>query len=138
MKKYEKIQVKGTFFTMKGFYFLFKPLFVPYNKIISKAQELGLKVKGGEKFNGILESPVSFGFGWVGIEIEDGPVNNNNIIKISQEFMAYEHIGSYSGIAQACKDIMVDYPEAQKTYILYLKDINVTPEQDLRTLILFK
>ena len=135
---YEKIQVKGTFFTMKGFYLFFMPIFVPYNKIISKAKEQGFVVKGGNKFNGIIEQSKSFGFGWIGVEIEDVQTNNPNVLKINQEFFSSEYLGSYKGMGQAFKDIMLDYPNIIETYNLYLNDPKITPENELRTLILFR
>jgi hypothetical protein len=136
--KYEKLQVKGTFFAMRGFYLFFIPLFVPYKKITSKAQELGLKVKGNGKFNGIIEKGMAFGFGWIGIEIEEGPVDNKNIIKINQEFSSYEYRGEYKNIGTAYRNIMTDKPEAKEFYNLYLNDPSITPLEERKTLILFR
>lgn len=135
---YEKIEVKGTFFTMKGFYLFFMPIMVPYNKIATKAKEQGFVVKGGGKFNGIIEKGVSFGMGWIGIEINDLETTNANVIRINQEFNSYEHTGSYKGIGQAIKEIMIDYPKIIESYNLYLNDPITTPEDQLKTLILFR
>ncbi|MFS8131455.1 MAG: hypothetical protein ACMG57_05790 [Candidatus Dojkabacteria bacterium] len=135
---YEKIQVKGTFFTMRGFYLFFMPMMVPYNKLSGKAKEQGFVVKGGNKFNGIIEKSVSFGRGWIGEEIEDVQTSNANVIRINQEFNAYEYTGSYKGIGQAFKDIMIDFPKIIESYNLYLNDPQITPEDQLKTLILFR
>jgi len=135
---YEKIQVKGTFFTMKGLYLFYMPIMVPYNKISDKAKEQGFLVKGGNKFNGIIEKATSFGRGWIGVEIQDVETSNANIIRINQEFNSYEYIGNYKGIGQAMKEIMMDYPDILETYNLYLNDPTTTPESELKTLILFR
>ena len=114
------------------------PIFVPYNKIVAKAQELGLKVKGADRFNGILEKGMAFGFGWIGIEIEEGPVDNKNIIKINQEFSSYQYLGEYKNIGTAYRTIMTDMPEAKEFYNLYLNDPETTPKPERKILILFR
>lgn len=135
---YEKIQVKGTFYTMRGFYFFFIPIFVPYNKIITKAEQQGFLVKGGNKFNGILEKNRSFGFGWIGVEIQDVETSNANVIRINQEFNSHEYVGSYRNIEKEFRSIMLDFPQIIESYNLYLNDPKATPEPERKTLILFR
>ncbi len=139
---YESITIEGTFFTMKGFYFFFKPLRVPYHKLYYEAKKAGYKLKNLDKdgFIPIVEKSKSFGFGWIGVEVENSEkaANDSRIIKLSGEYKSYEHEGPYNQLGRVYKEIMEDEPAAKEYYSIYLNNPATTEEENLKTLICFR
>lgn len=137
---YKQIRVNGVFFRIPAFFLMFTPFRVPYGKAHQLATKQGftLKTTSAQEFNGILEKPVSFGRGWIAVEIEPPASEHPRVFRFEGDFQGYLHIGPYSKIGKAYKQIMKDNPRAKEFYNLYMNDPKVARPSDLRTLVLFR
>lgn len=118
--EYSKETIKVTLKTMPGWFFFFRPLRVPYDKL---AQE-----KGGPMW----EKSASFGRGWIGIEHPEGDT------KIAGEFNTYVHKGSYKGLGKTFQQIMQDHSSAREFYTIYVNSPKEVSEAELETKIVFR
>lgn len=133
---FEKKSLDGYYFTTKGFYIFFIPVYVPYKKIYAMADAAGLKKK--EAFGPILESGGVFGFGWIGVEVEKPSEARSDVKHFQGEFQMFEHRGPYKNLGQSYKKIMKGCPEKTEYYNLFLDDPEKIPAEQLRTQILFR
>ncbi len=102
----------------------------------SPAEAAGLKKK--EAFGPILESGRLFGFGWIGIEVEQPTSARSDVIHVKGDFQMYEHRGPYKTLGKAYKKIMKECPSKKEYFNLYLDDPEKVQPENLRTQILFK
>ncbi|MBY0472117.1 hypothetical protein K2X30_13200 [bacterium] len=110
-------KLDGYFFTAKGFYIFFIPIFVPYHKIYGKAKEVaGFKLK--QDFGPILESGKLFGLGWIGVEVEKA----SGARHVQGTFKMYEHKGPYQELGRVYKEVMKDCSKKAESFNLYLDD----------------
>ncbi len=116
--KQEKINVKLK--TMSGWFFLFRPVLVPYDKLAEK--------KVGEMW----EKSVAFGKGWIG-----APHSKGNV-EIVGEFNTYVHKGSYTELGKTFQQIMKDHPQAREFYSVYLNNPRKVKPEELETKIIFR
>ena len=107
---YSKKKLDAYYFTTKGFYAFFIPVRVPYKQIYPMADSAGVKKK--ETFGPIMESGKSFGFGWIGVEIEKPSQPRNDVKNVTGEFETYEHKGAYKTLGKAYRKIMKERPSA--------------------------
>jgi hypothetical protein len=133
---FQKKRLDGYYFCVRGFYILKIPVRVPYNSIYEMARAAGYKERVA--LGPILEWPKMFGFGSIGIEIENPSTADSNVIKMSQTYEMYEHRGPYKTIGQACTKIMKEKGRVKEMLNLYLDDPAKVAGKDCRTQILFR
>lgn len=137
MGDYEEINISGTFYTLSSFYFFYFPIKLPFQTLEDKI-EIN-KIETFEKgFNGILEKPRGFGFGWVGVQIKDDYQISKRIKKVEDDFYYFEHTGTRSSIGETYKKIIQTNTTANNFYNLYLTDPNNTKGDEMRIWVLFK
>ncbi|NJL97115.1 GyrI-like domain-containing protein [Candidatus Gracilibacteria bacterium] len=129
---FKKIDTKLA--TMRGFFIMFRPFRVPYDKIANVLQEK--KVKIDHKL-GMFESAPVFGWGWIGMSTEKD-VEGMKTKQVLGDFVAFDYKGSYKGLPQAWRQIMKDYPNGCEYYSIYVNNPNKVNEEDLLTTIIFK
>ncbi len=134
-KGYYHKQVDASFATMKGFYAMFMPVLVPYKKLHDKLVRMNV---GVDWSTGMIESAPGFGRGWIGVAVDKQVDVDLPRKDIKGEFVAFDHNGSYKGLAKTWKQIMSDYPNGKEFYSLYLNNPRETAEKDLRTTIIFR
>ncbi|MEI6728218.1 MAG: GyrI-like domain-containing protein [bacterium] len=125
------VNFKGYFYTLTGLFFMFAPVFVPYDKIYHKAKEAGYQV---DSDFGLLERGTFIGPGKIGVKV--GPKKDQDTSKltlIEGDFKVYEHKGSYKKLGDAFKTIMQENPESKTYYSIYKNSPNVVKEEDLLT-----
>lgn len=125
------INFKGYFYTLTGLFFMFAPVFVPYNNIKDKAKEAGFKVDWDF---GLWEKGAFIGPGKIGVKVE--PKKDQDISKltvIEGEFKVYEHKGSYKKLGDTFKTIMQENPKSKTYYSIYKNSPNEVIEEDLLT-----
>lgn len=127
---YEKVTLNQTFATMKGFYILFRPFMVPYDKIASH-------VESSLDF-GMIECAPLFGNGWIGLPVNSPQDTDLETKTVQGVFISYTHVGPYKGLGQAYKKIMKDYPKSKDFYNVYVSEPDKTPAEELITKILFR
>jgi hypothetical protein len=132
---YFTTQLDAHFFILKGCFWNYIPVWVPYGRISGQAQKNKLEID--PKF-GVLEKAVPFGKGWIGIKVQNNQAKNQNLLHLHGEYQTHEHLGSYRKLWKTYQIIMRDYPKATDFYNLYLNDPKITPEKELKTRILFK
>jgi hypothetical protein len=121
------------FYTLKGFFFFWMPLMVPYGKLAPKAKEAGYTPKAP-----IIEEGVKFGNGTVGIVVENPKEGDINIKHYKGEYLSYAHYGSYRTLGKSFQAIMKSYPSSHSFLSLYTNAPGDVEEKDLETIILFK
>lgn len=130
--EYTTYEISGRFFKLPSYYFLFRPIFLNYDKVYAAANKTGYTVKD----KAILEKPASFGKGWISVLV-DGPASKYTT-DINETLKAVEHNGSYKDIGQTYKQIMTENPQANLFLNLYLNNPKQVSEQELKTIVLFK
>jgi hypothetical protein len=133
---YGKKSLDAYYFRTTGFYIFFIPVMVPYKKVYEMAENVGLMKK--EAFGPILEWPKMFGFGSVGVEIENPKQERSDVVKVSGTFDMYEYTGPYKTLGQAYKKIMNEKGKAKEYLNLYLDDPEKVAPEQCRTQILFR
>ncbi len=136
MQNYTTHKINSTFYTKRGFFLMYMPFGVPYNKIAADAKAEGFTLED----DNILEKATSFGFGWIGVAVSGIPESfvGSNLITIDGEFRGLEHVGAYKELSKAYKSIMTDFPNAREFYSVYLNNPNVVGKENVKTLILFR
>lgn len=124
------------YFKTSGFYFFYIPVSVPYKKIYAMAESAGVNLK--EQFGPILESGKSFGFGWIGVEIEKPSNDRADVIHVKGEYETYEHRGAYKTLGKAYQKLRKERPGKKEYLNMYLDDPAKVKPNDCRTLILFR
>ena len=132
----KEYKLQGNFFRMRGFYYMYRPLFVPYSKIYEVANYFGLTpVEKSDLF--MVERGVMFGFGWIGIEVVEDDRINKDILYIDDTYKSFLHKGAYNKIGETYKEVMKSCPG--KDYLnVYVNSPENTKRDSLKTLILFK
>lgn len=133
---FSKKPIDGYYFRIKGFYFFFIPVKVPYKQIYSLADAAGLKKK--EAFGPILEWSKMFGFSWIGIEVEKPATNRDDVVRVTGDFEMYEHVGPYKDLGKAYKKIMKERPGLKECFNLYIDDPDKVSPDKCRTQVLFR
>ncbi|MCX6125032.1 MAG: hypothetical protein NTV34_09850 [Proteobacteria bacterium] len=136
MSMYSKKSLDGFYFRTTGFYIFFIPVKVPYKQIYTAADAAGLKKR--EAFGPILEWPKMFGFGFIGVEVENPGSDRSDVVKVHGTFDMYEHRGSYKTLGQSYKKIMKEKPKPKEFLNLYLDDPDKVAPDQCRTEILFR
>lgn len=131
---YEEYSIDATFYTLKGFFFFYMPLRVPYAKLEQAAKDAGYTIKNKQ----IIEKGKAFGNGWIGIEVESAKEQDQNVVQIKGDFKATKHIGSYRQLSSVFKQVMQDHPEAKEFYSVYLNTPMEVEQDKLETLVVFR
>lgn len=134
--EYQTINLTGTYFTLNGWFFMFRPVFVPYSKIAAKVQDAGLSLKTNSD-KGMLEYAPMLGLGWIGLEINETNTDHPRVKKLSGEYTYYTHIGSYKKMGEVYQTIMKENPNAKNFLNAYIKTPIDTKEDELETRILW-
>jgi len=132
---YYSKEINAKFATIKGFYLMFRPFRVPYAKLAPMLEEK--KAKYDKKLIGMIESAPAFGNGWIGFAVKED-VEGMVMKEVKGDFVAYDHKGSYKGLAQTWRKIMKDYPHGKDYYTIYVSKPDEVEEKDLITTIVFK
>jgi hypothetical protein len=133
---YGKTNVDAHYFTTRGFYLFFIPVGVPYKKLYQLADAAGVKKK--LEFGPILEKGSMFGFGWIGVEIEQPKNAREDVVHLSGDFETYQHKGAYKTLGKAYKKVMKERGKSREYYNLYLDDPSSTQADQCRTDIWFR
>ncbi|GAB4148812.1 MAG: hypothetical protein OHK0017_11930 [Patescibacteria group bacterium] len=129
-------KVHNKFFTLPGFYLMYLPIIVPYDRLEKESEKFSLEPD--EKFDGLIEKATGFGWGWIGMAVKGQSGVSEQIKEVIANFVGYEYVGKYSEMGKIYKKIMADYPTATDFYNVYLtKPGEVKPEQSI-THILFR
>lgn len=126
---YQKVTLEEEFVIMKGWYALFRPVKVPYEK---------LKAAAKMQKPGMIECAPAFGRGWIGVPKPKDYKGALETRKVTGDFIVYEVQGPYKNMGPAYAKVMKDYPKAKKFYNLYVNDPNKVEEKDYITQILFQ
>ena len=125
------VNFKGYFYTLTGIFFLFAPVFVPYDSIKDKAKEAGFKV---DSEFGLWEKGAFIGPGKIGVKVEPKKdQDTSKLTLIEGGFKVYEHKGSYKKLGETFKTIMQENPGSKAYYSIYKNSPNEVKEEDLLT-----
>ncbi len=135
-EKYKPYPLAGKYYKLSGWFLMWAPLKVPYNQIYEKAKMAGYAL---DESAGMVEKAAMIGRGWIGVKVGgDAPTTDPNIVEISGEFKAYEHVGAYRKIGAAFQMVMKDNPGVKEVYSVYMNSPQTTPENELKTLVCFR
>jgi hypothetical protein len=139
MKKYEDVKIEGTFFRMRTFFFMYKAIFNPYNKILQEVESAGFQLKDqNASFSAILEKATSFGFGWIAVEIVPMRTPDARVVKINSDFKSFEYIGDKNNLSTIYKEIMEDNTNSKDYLNLYLTNPADKNIAESKIMILFR
>lgn len=79
-----------------------------------------------------------FGFGFIGVDVENPKQEHSDVVNVSGDFAMYEHRGPYKTLNQAYKKIMKEKGKAKEYLNLYLDDPEKVAPEHCRTQILFR
>ena len=80
----------------------------------------------------IWEKGKMFGFGWIGIEDENGDK------QISGDFKTAMHVGPYKKMGETYRKVMADNKGSKEMYNVYLNSPMEVDESQLKTKIVFR
>ncbi len=127
---YKIIHLNEEYCTKKGFYLLYRPINVPYEKF--------KEIIPFSKNQYMIESAKAFGNGWIGMKKPKDYDGDLEIKILKGDFLALEFVGPYKNMGVAYRKIMKDNKSARNFYNMYLNDPSEVDESEYRTQILFQ
>lgn len=129
---YYELNVRGTFATMSGFYFLYRPVFVPYEKLKTVFLNQGIL----DWSFGMVEESSIFGMGYIGFPVKsNSPVPGATLKEVEGHFIAKDIYGPYSQLESEFKELMNAYPKSKRFITIYRNDPDVTKPEEYHTTI---
>jgi len=139
--EYKTVSMTGYYFKLPGWFLMFAPIKVPYNRIFEEATSAGFKPTLNPEI-GMIEKGAAFGKGWIAVPIASAEVESGKadprVFKIEGEFKSYLHLGLYKEIGPVFKKIMNENPGTKEFYSCYLNSPKDVKPEELKTLIAFR
>ena len=130
--KYKSKFVDQEFCTMPGWYFLYRPIKVPYQKF---QEDLGQSTSPDSY---MIESAPAFGKGWIGMPTPksySGPLQTKTL---TSEFIYVDVFGPYTKLGGVYRQIMKDHPKIKEFYNVYMNVPDKANPEKNHTQIWFK
>lgn len=129
---YYELNVRGTFATMSGLYFLYKPLFVPYAKLKTAFVNQGIL----DWSFGMIEESSILGTGYIGFPVtSNNPIPGATIRNVEGHFMAKDVVGPYTQLEAEFKELMKAFPKSKRFITIYRNDPDVNRPDEYKTTI---
>lgn len=130
--KYYPLKIHAQFGVLPGYYILFKPLHVPYDKV----KEIYFRAGQLDWSFGMIEIIPLMGRGFVGFPVTRGaPIQGLEVRELFGRYMMRDIHGNQEMVSQALKEMMKDFPHAKNFIVIHKNDTGVTAPQDLITTI---